>query len=197
MAHEPTPDEPWIEPWGPPPYPGGGLLRATWVVTGVLALATLAALPVVGPLRYLHAGLSLVLFLGGCAAFFRAYWVAVQRSRECEIGIGGLFFLAGDTAPAPVRRSMNAALAAQVVVSLAGSALQPFSSLAFGVLVPMAGLGLNGLWGSAHGHFAARAVEPRRARARAAPAARDGRTEAEEPGEPQPDGNMGKNGRHG
>jgi hypothetical protein len=32
--------------------------------------------------------------------------------------------------------------------------------VAFGVLVPIYGLGLAGLWGARHGHFAARPPEP-------------------------------------
>jgi hypothetical protein len=99
---------------------------------------------------------SLGLFAAGTVAFLWAYGIAVQRSREAEIGIGGLFFLAGPTAPREVRRSLNLALTLQVVVGVATASVRPFTTLAFGVLVPMFGLGLNGLWGARHGRFGPR-----------------------------------------
>jgi len=59
---------------------------------------------------------------------------------------------------------MLVALAAQTLVGIACAIARPStdgksgSVLAFGVLVPMLGLGLNGLWASTHGAFAQRAV---------------------------------------
>ena len=38
--------------------------------------------------------------------------------------------------------------------------IRPFTPLAFGILVPMLGLGLIALWGARHGTFPARADEP-------------------------------------
>jgi hypothetical protein len=43
-----------------------------------------------------------------------------------------------------------------VVAGLAGAIARPFTTLAFGILTPMLGLGLNGLWGSRHGRFGPR-----------------------------------------
>ena len=54
---------------------------------------------------------------------------------------------------------MLAALGVQTVVGIAAAIARPStdgkagSVLAFGVLVPMLGLGLNGLWASRHGVF--------------------------------------------
>ena len=104
------------------------------------------------------------LFAAGVAAFLWGFWNAIQRSRTEEIAVTTLFFLAGDTAPRAVRRSMNAALAVQVTAGLATALARPTtdgdpgSSLAFGILVPMLGLGLNGLWAAFHGRFPAREV---------------------------------------
>jgi hypothetical protein len=87
----------------------------------------------------------------------------VQRSREVEIGIGGLFFLAGATAPAAVRRTLNTSLALQAGVAVAAASVRPFTTLAFGVLAPVFGLGLNGIWGATYGRFGPRIVDgPRR-----------------------------------
>jgi hypothetical protein len=62
-------------------------------------------------------------------------------------------------APKSVARIMNALLAVQVVVSIATASIrsstngEPGSTLAYGILVPMLGLGLNGLWGAFYGAF--------------------------------------------
>jgi hypothetical protein len=87
-----------------------------------------------------------------------AYATAVNRSRTDAIGIGGLFFLAGDVAPDTVRRNLLAALAAQTGVALVTAAARPFTSLAFGVLVPVYGLALTGLWAARRGRFEPRAT---------------------------------------
>ena len=57
---------------------------------------------------------------------------------------------------------MNGALGIQVVVAVATAISRTTtdgkagSTLAFGVLAPMMGLGLNGLWGATYGAFAPR-----------------------------------------
>jgi hypothetical protein len=57
-----------------------------------------------------------------------------------------------------------------VVVAFAAAALRPFTSLAFGILVPMWGLALAGVWGARHGTFGPRVVaEPRRSRTSPSP----------------------------
>ena len=69
------------------------------------------------------------------------------RSREVEIGIGGLYFLAG-TAPRIVQLHLLGSSAAEVVVAFATASARPFTSLAFGMLVPVYGLGCCGPVGS-------------------------------------------------
>lgn len=107
--------------------------------------------------RPLAAAVALALNAAGVAAFFWAYGVAVRRSRSDAIGIGGLFFLAGGVAPRPIRRALLGALVVQVVVGLSAAAARPFTSLAFGVLAPLYGLSLVGLWAARHGRFPRRA----------------------------------------
>jgi hypothetical protein len=86
----------------------------------------------------------------------------VQRSRGDEISVAGLFLLIDGVATKSVMRLMNSALAIQVVVGLGGAIIRRStdgvsgSTLAFGVLVPLLGLGLNGLWASKYGTFCKR-----------------------------------------
>jgi hypothetical protein len=173
---------PSIEPWGDPPYPGGELVRATWVGTIVLAVTSVLAVALLGPVRYVHVAVVLGMFVLGCLFFLRAYWTAVQRSREVEIGIGGLFFLAGSTAPKAVKRTMNWSFGLQCLVAVAAASARPFTSLAFGVLAPMWGLGLNGVWGATYGRFGPRIIDgPRRPK----------------PPSSRSEGSIGKNASHG
>ena len=78
--------------------------------------------------------------------------LAAARSRDDAMGIGGLFFLAG-SAPRAVQRHLMGSLAVQLVVAVVAAALDPFTPLAFGTLVPVLPLGLAGLWSVRHGMF--------------------------------------------
>lgn len=148
------------EPWPAEP-PGRAIALVDWIGTAVFVVAAVVAAAVLGGVRFVAVGVSLGLFAVGCFAFLWAYAIAIQRSRDDEIGIGGLYFLAGPTAPRVVRRSMNAALTLQTVVALVTASVHPFTTLAFGILVPMFGLGLNGLWAARYGRFGPRVVRDR------------------------------------
>ena len=69
-----------------------------------------------------------------------------------------LFFL-DHSAPKPVRRSLLGSLAVEIAVAVAGAALHPNTSLAFGILAPVYGLSLAGLWGARHGTFPKRQIK--------------------------------------
>jgi hypothetical protein len=105
---------------------------------------------------------ALVLFAAGCVAFLLAYARAIQRSRHDEIAVASLFLLAGPAVPGPVKVKLGGLLAAQVVVALATAIIRSFSPLAFGVLVPVFGVGLNGLWAARYGAFPPRRARPKR-----------------------------------
>lgn len=128
------------------------------------ASASLAATMFTPSARAQAVAVALALFGAGVAAFLWGFWNAVQRSRAEEIAVTTLFFLAGDTATRRVRLAMNGCLAVQVCVGLATALARPTtdgdpgSSLAFGTLVPMLGLGLNGLWAAFHGAFPPRSM---------------------------------------
>lgn len=169
-------------------HPGRSIVRADVVGTAVFAVSVAAALAT----DAWTAGsivVALVLFAIGVFGFIWAYFSAVERSRTDEIGVANLFLLTGPTAPAPVKRTMSVALAVQVTVGLAGAVVgfsglgaDELNPLAFGILVPMFGMGLNGLWASRHGSFGPRIV------ARGAGPRRD---------VPPPDHEMEQNARHG
>ena len=132
-------------------------LTAIFVIVSVLAVAIFNS-----PLRRLVAIIDLLLFAIGVATFIWGYFSAVQRSRSDEISVAGLFLLIDGVATKSVMRLMNFALAIQVVVGLGGAIIRRStdgvsgSTLAFGVLVPLLGLGLNGLWASKYGTFGKR-----------------------------------------
>lgn len=137
------------------------LVTASWAGTAVFAVTAIAAAAAGnGPARAVALATALVLFALGTVAFLAAYAVAVGRSREDAIGIGGLYFLAGKaTAPPATKRALLASLAVQTVVALATAAARPYTTLAFGILVPMYGIGLTGLWGARNGTFERRRPE--------------------------------------
>jgi hypothetical protein len=156
----------------PDEHVGSGIIAFSWVGTGVYLAV---ALPVTAGVHALDGALvaiSLVLFGAGLVIFLLAYIIAIGRSRHDLIGMGGLYFLAG-TAPRGVRRHLLGSLALEVIVATVtaslGFAAAPeggVNPLAFGVLTPVFGLGLVGLWSARFGRFPPRPADesPRRLR---------------------------------
>jgi hypothetical protein len=144
------------------PVSGSRILRIDAFGTAAFVMTAFGGVARPGFLRNLAAVVALALFTAGCSLSLWAIWLAIQRSRQHEVGMGGLFFLAGSTAPGSVRRPFNLLLMVQVLVGLATAIgtfrIKPFTPLAFGVLVPMFGLGLSGLWSARYGVFGARTV---------------------------------------
>jgi hypothetical protein len=152
-----------------PPQPvGSRLLRLNALGTGAFVVS--AASGVINkswiPFAAIVSGL---LFSIGVAAMLWTFGRAVGRSRTEAIGMGGLYFLAGDTAPAFLRRPFMVLLAIQVIVGFAAAGSQVYTAMAACVLVPVFGIGMGGLWGSRYGVFPPRV----------APKATSGRPEAE------------------
>ena len=153
--------------------PGARVVRLDLAGTAVF----LAALAVAVPLRthrfaqFLIGGVSMALFAVGVVATLWAYTRALDRSRVEEVGVANLYLLTGDTAPKVVGRTMSVALAVQVVAAIGGAWIGvvgldkgQLNALAFGVLVPMFGVGMNGLWAARHGSYGprvGRTVSPR------------------------------------
>lgn len=132
--------------------PGEGVIRLSWALTALFCVAAGAATLAPGSLGRPVAALDVVLFAGGVVAFAGAYFRAISRSRYHKITVTGVFLLAG-TAPASVRRSLLGALAVQALVAVITASIRLYTPVAFGVLVPVLGLGLAGWWGSRYGEF--------------------------------------------
>ncbi len=130
---------------------GSALITVAWTGTAIFVV-TAAIAVFVEPFRLVSAGVALVLFALGMAGMLIAFAGAVERSRTEDIGMGGLYFLAG-SAPKEVQRHLMGATAVQTVVAFTTASIRPFTALAFGILVPMFGLGVAGLWAARHGDF--------------------------------------------
>jgi Zn-dependent protease with chaperone function len=103
---------------------------------------------------------AMSLFAVGVFTFLWSFYNAVQRSRDEEIAVTQVYLLLGAPTPPRVRRIMSTMLLVQIAVGLATAIGRseaadgsPGTSLAVGVLVPMFGIGLNGLWSAFHGVF--------------------------------------------
>jgi len=141
------------------------IVRINLLLTGLFVVVTAIAAAVFSPeLRVAVVVFDLALFAIGVATFILGYFSAVQRSRYEEISVGGLFLLLDKVADRSTTLRMNTALAVQTIIGVTGAIVRgstdgkPGSTLAFGVLVPLLGLGLNGMWASKHGVFASRNV---------------------------------------
>ena len=139
--------------------PGGGIVNASFVGTGALVATSAAAAIAPDTFGLVHAGLSLVLFVVGTGALLWAYALGVSRSRTDLMSVPGLFFLAGNAAPASTRRAFRVAVAVEVVAVVAAASIRPYTEVAFGILAPMYGLGLMGVWGGRYGAFPSRPLK--------------------------------------
>ena len=139
-----TPVESIAQPW---------LLQVDAATTAVFTLAAIAAVVAGGVWVTVLVLVSAVLFVAGSIGCLWAFAIAVQRSRYVEIAPTQLYFLTGGCAPAFVRNRFLTLLTIQVVVGLAAASLRPFTGVAFGILVPMFGLGVAGLWSARNGTY--------------------------------------------
>ena len=135
------------------PTPGRNIVTASWAGTAVFTVTAAVGAADPDPFESAVTVVSLALFALGIVAFAYAFGKAVSRSRAEEISVAGLWFFAGGSAPKDVRTHLLLSLAVQTVVAVAAASVRPFTEVAFGVLVPVYGLGLCGVWGAAHGRF--------------------------------------------
>jgi hypothetical protein len=154
--------------------PGARIRWLSWAGTALYVVLATVATVWPGTLPAALMAVSVGLFLAGFVAFAAAYVIALGRSRSEAIGMGGLYFLSG-TAPRTVQRSLVGSFAVETVTAVVtasiGLAVIPADAdnvLAFGILTPLYGLGLAGLWGARHGTFPPRAGPSGRGPARAA-----------------------------
>jgi hypothetical protein len=151
----------------PPPVPdtgaGGGIIRASWIGTGLFTVTAVAAALAPNTLDVPAFVVSLGLFLVGLVVFVWAYAAAISRSRTDEIAVSSLYLLS-TSAPRRVQLQLLGSLAAQVVVALVTAGARLHTTLAFGALVPLFGVALAGLWAARHGTFPPRVADRRRSR---------------------------------
>jgi len=132
---------------------GRRIITLSWAGTAAFTVAALIATVFPEQVARPVAVFDFILFVAGVVAFLLAYARAIGRSREQAVDIVGVYFLGGGSTPAPVRRQLLGSFAVQVVVALVTSSIRLYTSVAFGILVPMLGLGLAGLWGATYGRF--------------------------------------------
>ena len=144
---------------------GRAIVRLDLAGTALFSVSSvLAAVVFDGWLKVQGVVVSLGLFAIGVVAFLIGYWSAIQRSRRDELSVAEMYFLLGPSIPKRVKNVLNWCLVVQTVVALTTALVRPStpaetggstagSTLAFGVLVPVLGLGLNGLWAANHGRF--------------------------------------------
>jgi hypothetical protein len=145
-------------------HDGERIIRADMILTAIFGVtAAYAAIDFSTAAQWVGAATAMTLFTIGVFAFLWSYWLAVQRSRVDEITVSQLYLLLGPAIPKRVRRTLMLTLLAQAAIATIttfarpdGPDGNPGSSLAVGFLVPMLGLGFNGLWAVTHGTFAPR-----------------------------------------
>ena len=141
------------------------LVRANLAGTALFVAASALAMPFKDQ-RWAQVeviAVSVALFAVGIFTSLQAYVRALDRSRVHEIGVANLYLLTGRTAPPPVKRLMLAALTVQVVMAIVAASVgvsglgeNDLNALAFAVLVPMFGIGMNGAWAARYGSFGPR-----------------------------------------
>jgi len=146
-------------------WQGRRIIQADIIGTAIFTVVTVVEVVVMAWMRPVAVAVDLGLFAIGCATFLGSYAIALNRSRTDEIGVASLYLLTNKVAPKPVRWRLWAALAVQCVVAVTAASVRPFTTAAFGVLVPMFGLGLNGLWTARYGTFGPRVVPAKTAEA--------------------------------
>ena len=138
---------------------GEGLVKLAIAGTGAIVVSSVAAAAAPDTFGPVHAVLSVVLFVVGTGAMLWAYGLGVSRSRTELIGIPGLFLLTDDVAPPATRRVLRGATAVQVGAVVVAASVRPYTEVAFGILAPMFGLGLMGLWAGRYGRFPPRPMK--------------------------------------
>lgn len=141
------------------------LFRADLVGTLLFVLALAVTVPFKDDrwAQVVVIAVSVGLFAVGVFTSLWAYAKALDLSRVRNVGVANLFLLTGTTAPTTVKRAMTAALLVQVVAAIVGASIgmsgleqSELNPLAFGVLVPMFGIGMNGAWAARYGSYGRR-----------------------------------------
>lgn len=129
------------------------LIRLNWQVTVVFLTATLLTHLAAESIDLVYAIASSLLFAIGAGLCFLGFWNGLQRSRTEQVTLPGLLAISSSHVPTNERNLVWGAIAAQTVIAVAGASLRPFTPQAFGLLVPLFGIGLATLFGSREADF--------------------------------------------
>lgn len=124
--------------------------KAQWAVTGLFGVSAVlgVALEI---FRWPAFVVALGLFVYGFVLMGMTLVIGAGRSRTETVDIFGLFFT-----QSPMKLRML--FVAQIVIAFITAAMK--QTAAFGVLAPIAGLGLCGLWGARNGTYPDRPDAP-------------------------------------
>lgn len=125
------------------------------VGTLIFAVFILTAAATGGTLDFSSMIVSLVFFALGCVAFCWAFAVMAKRSRTEKVSVAGAFMLA-EGAGRGHRFIFLSELGVQTAAALIAASVRLYTPAAFGILVPVFGLGMMSLWGAKHARFPAK-----------------------------------------
>ena len=135
---------------------------ANLVITVKFALFSVLA-AVFGDALYAYMTIfSLTLSALGCAIFLRALFHLAGRSRHEEVSVAGAFLLLEEAAIG-AKAFFWSMLGIQLASALIAAGTRFYTPLAFGILVPVFGVGMMSLWGAKHARFPAKSLGARRA----------------------------------
>ena len=132
------------------------IVRASLLSTAAFGALSLATYLLDGSLDRTFSVVCAVLFVAGTLLLGLGMWNGIQRSRIEEVTLTGLLSVDKSHVPGSIRNALWLSIVLQVALSLLFASLRPFTEQAFGLLVPMVGLGFAGLWGSRFAEFHAR-----------------------------------------
>ncbi len=133
-------------------------VRFSWLTTALFGITAVGAVWGPDALEILALVVALGLFGVGAILFMWAFFLSADRSRLEEVAVVEVYFLAGKVAPGVVKLHFFGALMAQIVIGVTTASIRPFTSLAFGILVPVLGLGVTGRWSAEHADYRTRTV---------------------------------------
>lgn len=125
-----------------------GLIRASLGSTIIFAALSVVAYLANGGFDLVFAIACAVLFVGGTLLLGLGMWNGIQRSRVDAVTLTGLLAVTASHVPTHARNLLWLSVLLQVIIAVLFGVLRPFTPQAFGLLVPIVGLGFAALWGS-------------------------------------------------
>lgn len=124
------------------------IIQISLASTGAFGALSLVAYLLADRLDLIFAVTCGIVFTVGTLLLGLGIWNGIQRSRTDSVTLTGLLAVDKSHVPSAARNRLWLAVLLQTVIAIAFGSLRPFTEQAFGLLVPMLGLGFAGLWGS-------------------------------------------------